>query len=147
VCDVLGGNKFEAAFVHLSGNPTDEEILAFVEMWIDDLARGDYETAFARTAHDPYYEWTPDLMRKVVSGYGLPGPHRSGVEFNVTRRQSARGGPPKRRVERKAVCPPAFAEACYDLPLNGEWSDLTTTFRVEPCGERSRVVLQEIHVF
>jgi hypothetical protein len=133
--------------VHLSANPTDEEILQYVEMWIDDLARGDYEAAFARTSHDSYYEWTPDLMRKVVQGYGLPEPHRSGVVFSVTPRQLASGGPPKRKVERQAVCPPAFAAAWYDLPLNGEWSDLTTTFRVEPCDGGSKIVLQEIHVF
>jgi hypothetical protein len=133
--------------MHLTQNPSDEEILQFVEAWIDDLARGDYATAFRRTEHDPYYEWTPDLMLSVVQGYGLPEPHQSGTVFAVTPRASALGGPPQRIVDRDAVPPHSLAEVWYDLPLNGEWSDLTATFRVEPRGDGSAVVLQEIHVF
>jgi len=133
--------------MHLTQNPSDEAILHFVEAWIDDLAGGDYVAAFRRTEHDPYYQWTPDLMRSVVQGYGLPEPHRSGTVFTVTPRASALGGPPQRIVDRDAVRPHSLAEVWYDLPLNGEWSDLTATFRVEPRGDGSAVVLQEIHVF
>jgi hypothetical protein len=132
---------------HLTQNPTDEEILHFVEAWIDDLARGDYAGAFRRTEHDSYYKWTPDLMRSVVRGYGLPEPHRSGKVFAVTSRESALGGPPQRTVDRNGIRPPALAEVWYDLPLNGKWSDLTATLRVEPREGGSVVVLQEIHVF
>jgi hypothetical protein len=53
--------------MHLSRNPTDEEILTFVEQWIDDLANGDYESAYIRTEHDPYYQRTPER----VCGVGL----------------------------------------------------------------------------
>ena len=131
----------------LGDNPTDGEILALVELWIDDLAREDYATAYARTAHDPYYQWTPELMRAVVAGYGSPEPHRSGTVFRVTPRDTAVGQPHYRTVDRDAVSPPAFAEAWHDLPLNGEWSDLTATFRVEPGVVGSTIVLEEIHVF
>lgn len=41
--------------VHLSTNPTDDEMLDFVEQWIDLLAQEQFETAFRSTAHDPYY--------------------------------------------------------------------------------------------
>ena len=133
--------------MYLATNPTDEEILHFVEEWIDDLARDDYAGAFRRTEHDPYYQWTPELMRTVVAGYGSPEPHRSGKVFVVTSRESALGGPPQRVVDREAVHPHALAEVWHDLPLNGEWSDLTVTFRVEPRDDGSAVILQEIHVF
>jgi hypothetical protein len=133
--------------MHLDQNPSDKEILRFVEAWIDDLARGDYAAAFCRTEHDPYYQWTPDLMRLVVQGYGSPEPCRTGTVYAVTPRASALGGPPQRTVDREAVCPHSFAEVRYDLPLNGEWSDLTVTFRVEARADGSAVVLQEIHVF
>jgi hypothetical protein len=133
--------------MHLSNNPSDDDILHFVEAWMDDLARGDYAAAFQRTEHDPYYEWTPDLMRSVIHGYGLPEPHPCGTVFSVTSRQSALGGPPRRTVDRDAICPGALAEVWYDLPLNGQWSDLTATFRIEPRDNGSVVVLQEIHVF
>ena len=86
-------------------------------------------------------------MRLVVQGYGLPEPHRSGDVFVVTSRASALGGPPQRVVEREIVPPDSLAEVWYDLPLNGRWSDLTATFRVELRTNGSAVVLQEIHVF
>jgi len=35
----------------------------------------------------------------------------------------------------------------YDLPLNGNWSDLTATFRVEARADATELILQEIHVF
>ncbi|MBL9083725.1 MAG: hypothetical protein JNK76_18050 [Planctomycetales bacterium] len=133
--------------MHLHQNPSDDEILRFVEEWIDDLARDDYAAAFRRTDHDPYYRWTPELMRLVVQGYGLPEPHRSGAVFAVTARASALGGPPQRVVDRDVVRPHCLAEIWYDLPLNGTWSDLTATFRVELRAEVSAVILQEIHVF
>jgi hypothetical protein len=132
--------------MHFTKDPSDKEILRFVEGWIDDLARGDYAGAFRRTEHDPYYGWTPDLMRSVVEGYGLPEPHPGGEVFAVTPRKSATGGPPQRIVDRDAVRKKALAEVLYDLPLNGEWSDLTATFRVERQGKGSVVILQEIHV-
>jgi hypothetical protein len=34
-----------------------------------------------------------------------------------------------------------------DAELNGEWSDLTVTFRVEETSRGTDLVLQEIHVF
>lgn len=127
----------------------DEEILAVVEQWIDDLARGDYASAFARTQHDPYYRWTPELIAHVIHGYGLPEPHPSGVRFQVTPRAEADGNgrPHYREVDRGAARGEVVAEVWHDLPLNGEWSDLTATFRLERRGARLELVLQEIHVF
>lgn len=133
--------------MHLPTNPTDQQILTFVEQWIDDLVRGDYKTAYSRTGHDSYYNWTPDLMREVINGYGLPEPRGDGRVFVVTSRQSAVGGPPQRIVDRDEIQPPAIAEVWYDLPLNGEWSDLTATFRIENREQGCIVILQEIHVF
>ncbi|GAA4650403.1 hypothetical protein GCM10023116_26860 [Kistimonas scapharcae] len=34
----------------------------------------------------------------------------------------------------------------YELPLNGEWSDLTANFRIERKGKDRYLVLEEIHV-
>ena len=118
-----------------------------MEDWVDDLEREDYGAAFSRTGHDSYYRWTPDLMRAVVAGYGLPEPHPSGVVFRVTSRVTAAGKPHHREVDRHNVPPTAIAEVWYDLPLNGEWSDLTATFRVEARADGEELLLEEIHVF
>jgi len=127
--------------------PTDAEIIAVVEAWVDDLAREDYNSAYSRTDHDPYYGWTPSLIRAVVEGYGLPEPHRSGEVFKVTDRNTATGNPHYRTVERIEIPDSSLAEVWYDLPLNGEWSDLTATFRVSLRDGRWHIVLEQIHVF
>jgi hypothetical protein len=125
----------------------DEELLQLVGAWIDDLARGDYESAFARTKHDPYYGWTPALIERVIDGYGLPEPHPSGVRYAVTDRAAARGTPRLRHVDREGVRSPVIARVEHDLPLNGEWSDLTASFRVEQTVEGVKIFLEEIHVY
>lgn len=141
------------ANMELGLGATDEEILIAVEEWIDDLARGDYSVAFNRTKHDPYYKWTPQLIESVVNGYGRPEPHRRGP-FTVTPRAEAVGELSNREVSREvsrsaleASRGAAVAEVWHDLPFNGEWSDLTVTFRLERNGSSLNLVLQEIHVF
>ena len=124
---------------------TDQDILLAVERWIDDLVEGRYDVAFERTAHDPYYRWTPDLMHSVVQGYGLPEPHRRG-SFEVTDRTSAAGGRVF-EIERNETPPEVIAFVSHNLPLNGEWSDLTVTFRLEARVGHSELILDEIHVF
>ncbi len=124
----------------------DEELLRRVEEWIDDLARGDFAAAFARTKHDPYYGWTPELIERVIAGYGLPEPHPSGARYAVTSRASARGHPHTREVERETSLP-VVARVHHDLPLNGEWSDLTASFRVERGASGMDMFLEEIHVY
>jgi hypothetical protein len=125
---------------------TDDEILHLVEAWIDDLARGDSQSAFDRTRHDPHFEWTPALIEAVINGYGLPEPHPSGTRYTVTIRTSALGAP-RHEIDRSDAQAPVLAYVRYDLPLNGEWSDLTATFRVEDVDGSVDLVLEEIHVF
>jgi hypothetical protein len=120
---------------------SDTELLRCVEIWVDDLVQGDYQTAFSRTKHDPYYAWTPELIEAVINGYGLPEPHRSGEIFRVTPRAIAQG---RRYFE---VHRDGFFEIRYNLPLNHQWSDLTVTFEVELQPEGFVFILQEIHVF
>lgn len=127
--------------------PTDAEILATVEAWVDDLAREDYDAAFSRTDHDPYYGWTPSLIRAVIEGYGLPVPDRSGEVFKVTDRNTATGRPRYKTVERSDIPESSLAEVWYDLPLDGEWSDLTATFRIARGQSGWSIVLEQIHVF
>ena len=127
--------------------PTDDELFSRVEAWIDHLAQGDFEAAFAYTEHDAYHAWTPVLLREVIQGYGLPGRKESERSYEVTPRLAATGGPRTREVDREAKPAHAIAIVRYDLPLNGAWSDLTSAFRVERRGEGSVLVLEEVHVF
>ena len=131
--------------IRLSRVPGDDELLSAVETWVADLVSSDYSAAISRTEHDPYYGWTADLLRRVIEGYGTPEPHPGGP-FRVTDPAAALGCK-RARVGREALPPGAIAVVEYDLPLNGEWSDLTATFRVEPRGDATCLVLEEVHVF
>ena len=130
----------------LSINSTDEEILNHIEDWVSDLAAEDYESAYKRTKHDPYYEWTPELIKNVINGYGLPEPHPSGETFKVTPVKEAKGEAPRQEVDRGPYDGNKFGYVYYDLPLNGEWSDLTASFRLEKQDKNLVITLEEIHV-
>jgi hypothetical protein len=125
--------------------PSDDEILAAVRKWIDYLAADDYETALTRTELDPYYQWTPTLLRAVVGSYGTPSKALAAREWKVTPGTLA-GGSPQVRVERIYVPPGALAYVEHSLPLDGQWSDLTAAFRVEPRGERAALILENVLV-
>lgn len=132
--------------MRLPSDPSDEQILAHIDAWVDLLAAGDFASAFALTDHDDYYQWSPELLRQAIAGYGSPASHPSGKTFSVSPRNSAVGGPPRRVVDRVFVPPGSLAFVEYDLPLDGAWSDLTATFRVEHRQGASSLVLQEVHV-
>ena len=59
----------------LNVNSNDKDIIEFIDSWVNDLVKEDYESAYARTGHDSYYEWTPELIKSVINGYGLPKQH------------------------------------------------------------------------
>ena len=126
--------------------PSEDEVLQLLDCWIDDLARDDYERAFARTNHDPSSAWSPALLRAVIEGYGLPEPHPSGETFRVTPRASASGKRAEHRVDWIGG-PPVLGWAFSSIPLNGEWSDLSVSCRIEACGNIAVAVLEEVHVF
>ncbi|WP_219135719.1 hypothetical protein [Janthinobacterium sp. UMAB-60] len=135
--------------MHLPAAPGDTRILDIIDAWIADLARGDYACAHARTAHDAYYGWTPALLRAVIEGYGSPEAYADGRVYRVTPAALAGGAPHERCVERPDGQDGGIviAEVRHSLPLNGAWSDLTATFRVEGAASGATLVLQEIHVF
>jgi hypothetical protein len=126
-------------------DPTDGDILALIERWVRDLAAGDYEAAFSRTQQDPYYQWTAELIRETIQGYGLPEAHPSGP-FTVSDPQTATGTGEFSVIRHDAPNGVA-ALVRYRLPLNGAWSDLTSTFRLERKGTHSVLILEELHVF
>jgi hypothetical protein len=121
-----------------------------VHKWFDCLARGDYEAAYDLTLHHPYYEWTPELMESIINGYGLP--HENGeTKYIVTDWRSASGIDSggeldlyEKHVESGGHM--QLGHAYYDMPLNGEWSDLSAVFRLVKLEDGAALLLEEIHV-
>ncbi|GAA3928266.1 hypothetical protein [Hymenobacter algoricola] len=58
--------------VELLLDSSDEDLLDAVRVWVRLLEQEYYHEAFAYTHQDPYHEWTPELMRNVIYGYGIP---------------------------------------------------------------------------
>ncbi len=130
----------------LDVDSSDSKIIAFIEEWVNDLVNEDYESAYNRTSHDPFYEWTPELIKEVINGYGHPEPHPCGEVYKVTSMSAAKGKNPAKSVDRVTLDDNCFGYAYYDLPLNGEWSDLTAIFRLEKREASLVVILEQIHV-
>lgn len=136
-------------------NANDHEILDIAKEWVAALAKEDYQTAFDLTGHDPYYRWTPALIKSVINGYGLPEPRRDGKVFRITPIEEAKGEiTPLHKVEYfedpediEETGETAIGEVWFDLPLNGEWSDLTATFQIRRNKQNILLVLNDIHVF
>lgn len=132
-----------------SKTASDQELLEGVKKWVSLLAEEKFLEAYELTAQDSYYEWTPQLMRSVIAGYGMrhePGDH----EYRISKISETQGGPsPRWEVERWQDAEPRsrIGSVSCDLPLDKEWSDLTATFEVVKNEDHLMLVLQEIHVF
>ena len=138
----------------LQAPATDQQILDIAREWTNALARDDYESAFEITAHDPYYNWSPETMRIVVQNYGSIDPMADGSVYRVTSLDDATGDTvPEHEVDWMTY-PRAISNkkeltvghVWFDLPLNGEWSDLTATFEIRRSGDLLHLVLNDIHV-
>ena len=135
--------------VRLPAPAGDDEILAVVRRWVAVLAAEDYERAYGMTAHEAQFGWTPRLMKDVIEGYC--GADQDPEEpSRVSPLETAKGGPPPRHeVDYAPSGKPngAIGDVWFDLPISGEWSDLTATFSIHRVGKDVVLSLNEIHVF
>ncbi|MBS2034111.1 hypothetical protein JST97_03940 [bacterium] len=126
-------------------NPTRDSILRSVEEWIDLLAREDYSSAAAFLGTEVDSEWTPDLLRKIIQDHRV---HREQVgPSKVSRALETTGGlTPRHEVNFASEMENVLAEVWYDVPLLGEWSDLTATFLLKETVGGAYLVLENLHM-
>lgn len=128
---------------------SDEELLDGVRKWVDLLSEDKFSEAYNLTAHDSYYAWSPELIRSFIAGYGMrhePGNHA----YRISKISQTEGGAsPRWVIDRWLDAEPSsrIGFVWFDLPLDGEWSDLTATFEVKQNKEHFVLVLQDIKVF
>jgi len=129
---------------------SNEAVLAAVEEWIELLADDRYQEAFERLDPNGQYEWTPELIRNTAAGYGDPCGHTNdGVSHRVTSVANARESktPVYRDVEWHGKPIRGFIGVVHhDIPLDGEWSDLTAIFLVREVKGGVSLVLDQLHV-
>lgn len=106
---------------------SDAHVLAAVREWVDLLVEERYEDActFLFQEGDDPYAWTPELLKTLITNYGSLYLDDNEETFKVTSLEQARGNrTPRHDVNRiESGEPEGFV--WFDLPINGEWSDLT----------------------
>jgi hypothetical protein len=127
---------------------SDEELLAAIDQWVELVADEHYDDALAFLPARDY--WTPDLLSRVIRGYGLLEAHPSGTSFRVTSPTTAGPGSKTRYRQVDRWPEPnqigTVGVLQYDLPLNGQWSDVTALFDLRPHDDILDLVLDDIHV-
>ncbi len=123
---------------------SDEDILCAVRQWVDLLVQEQYQKAYDELYHmEPSQgnELTAENIEDNIRKYHQPG----AVPGKVTPLETATGGlPPRHNVDRSPGAAEGFV--WFDLPINGQWSDLTATFDVLRHGDALVLRLQDIHI-
>jgi hypothetical protein len=136
----------------LSRNASDEDILDGVREWVALLAEERYAEAHAFIAYgaDLAQHWTPTLLMTVIRNCGSVEARSDGRTFRVTPLADATGGPTPchdvHRFDADDRDEHYLGIVWFDLPLNGEWSDLTATFDLAIDGGEIVLELDDIHV-
>lgn len=127
---------------HLSRSATDDELIRFVDAWVNLLDVEDYQAAFRYTAHVPEMKWTPELLRQVIKSYGECRPGQKvtahGEPTDIHQRKEVSRWPRNQRG--------SIGEIWYDLNIDGYVSDLTATFDIEEGPDGLTIRLSDIHV-
>lgn len=113
----------------------DDAILAAADAWAELLASEDYAGAFAMLCHDRGRSWvaSADALRACISECGCETPKEPP---RVTSTATAAGErwlylPSLTRTHLPPERPGPRGRLDWQLPLNGEWSDLVATFDLE----------------
>ena len=133
---------------------TNAEILDAVRVFVELLAEEKYADAYEQFLPAPDRELTPEVIKALIEGYGYAEPVEGSDEppLRVTSLSQMTEPEPKDRqqvewfdfhTERNAH---VLGTAHYDLPLNGEWSDLTAIFDIIKVEGGVALSLYDIHV-
>jgi len=127
----------------------DADIINFVNDFVNLLAEEKYVEAFEVTYHDSKYKMSPELIKQLIERYGFI----DGVvneSFRVTSLDKMKGQSPRVDIIWYASLenekPREIGTIDYDLPINGEWSDLTAIFYIHELENGIALSIYDIHV-
>ncbi len=141
--------------VELKNPATKTDIENAILAWMDLLAEKKYSEAFDFTLHDQYYQWSPESIENIINGYGLPFDNEISEKCLVTKWNFAIHETSRHYKDIDLFDTPreytdltylVIGDACYDLPIDGKWSDLTATFKILKSDYFTTLELNEIHV-
>jgi hypothetical protein len=128
--------------MRLPATASDAEILAAVRAWVELLEQRRFEDA-VELATSSESHWTPELLETVIRNYGFVEPRSDGRTFAVRFPNGAENASPRQEVWRFGD---DRGHLEFDLPLNGEWSDVTALFDFQREGDSLVLELDDIHV-
>jgi hypothetical protein len=127
---------------------THDEILDIVRGWVDELAHQNYVGVFKALGYALGFGESGDAcIRRQIENYRSPQLYPGITKFIVTDWRTAKGGNP---IPMQCV---TFYEpndqrlvgaVAFDLPLNGQWSDLCADFVFFETSEGYILSLEEI---
>jgi hypothetical protein len=128
---------------------SETELIAFIRRWFALLAVGARSEACAALDEPNIYgqRWGPgDIQRCVEEGFppGCRFRVKHPEELRFTDPDAATGG--DRRPEVMELTDGSGCRVDHDVPLNGEWSDLTAQFEFVKRPGGYAVVLHDLHV-
>ncbi len=141
--------------VRIPLDSSDETILAVARRWTEYLVAEDYSKAFRMLKDIPGRSWVSSAedLRVHIQNYGSPDPIAGEPICKVTPVGSAIGQPwnwlPKitQHAEKDTYrCPRCRGLLEWELPLNGEWSDLIAFFNLMNDGGELVFVLAALRV-
>jgi hypothetical protein len=129
--------------VQLRGAPElphiETDLVKYVERWVGFLAKSQWTDAFALTDAPNQYgiRWSETEIRRTLTEYGC-GRTPTVTQLNLM------ATPGRSSVVARADG--SGYSVYYDLPLDGEWSDLTAQFDFTWNGESYQASLHDLHV-
>lgn len=139
----------------LGTDATDDEVLDLCRLWIELVATDRVEEAIDLLWVPPHYDesqhWTADSLQTYIENYGSWSPMVDGSKWRLTSMQTAMvpdrhaGSRPSADLIRYRDDPHG-GTAWLDVPLNGEWSDLTAQFEFGSVPGGTAVSLYDLHV-
>jgi len=139
----------------LPPDATDAQVLSLCREWVELVAADRLDDALGMLSvpsdYDPSQHWTSESLRSYIENYGSWEPLLDGSKWQITSFVSVRTP-----VDRPAFRPgadvyrderdPRAGRVEIDLPLNGEWSDLTAQFDFRPVSDGIAISLYDLHV-
>lgn len=134
--------------LHSQSDNLNDEFIAFIQSWFDLLASGKVEQACAAIDKPNSYgiRRTPDKIFDVLTDNYGPGTvfasdHPEGPVFTSASNTKGKAG-----VDVVQFNDGSGFSVEHDVPLNGEWSDLTAQFEFLGKSPEFEVVLHDLHV-
>ncbi len=134
--------------LHIKSNNLEDELINFVQQWLDLIAQGRIEEACKNIDKPNSYGiiWTVEKIEQVIKDEFSPETifgkqHPEYIAFTTV--QNTKGN---FRADVLKFNDGSGYSVEHDVPLNGEWSDLTAQFEFIGKAPDFEVILHDLHV-